>query len=294
MDVVKKSYIQLHIAVLLFGFTAILGDLIALPAILIVWWRVLITSLSMLFFVNIVLKLRSLSWRKIGYIGMIGVIVGLHWVTFYGAIKLSNASVAVVCMATTAFFTTFTEAIINGAKIKRLDLIMATIVIPFMVLIFYNVPVHMTDGLLVGIVSALLAALFTTLNKHVVNEVDSYTITFVELGSAFLFLSLLMMLGVFDVDYDQIWPPSINDWIYLLALALLCTTMAFILSLKALRHISAFASNLVINLEPVYGVILAALILNDHEQLTPSFYIGGLGIVAVVFGYPFLKNKYKG
>lgn len=291
MDEVKKAYVKLHIAVVLFGFTAILGDLIDLHAIVLVWWRVLITSLSMFLFYSYIRSIGSMPRVLILKIMGIGLVVGLHWLTFYGAIKLSNASVAVICMATTALFTSIIEPIIHRRKIEKLDLIFGVAVIPCMLLIFSTLEDRMLVGFIVGIVSAFLAALFATLNKLVVDQVDSYSITFIELGSSWVFISMILLSGIFDIGLDEIMPPSIMDWVYVLILALLCTTLAFVLSLDALKHITAFASNLVINLEPLYGIILAAVLLHEHEQLDYTFYIGGLSLVAIVFSYPILKKR---
>ena len=292
MSVQKKAYRDLHIAVFLFGFTAILGDLIDLKALPLVWWRVLLTSGSLLFLIKGHLIRKIPTKVILQYMG-IGVIVALHWLTFYGAIKMANASIALVCLATTSFFTALLEPLLLGKKVRGYELALGLLIIPGMALIVQNTDLSMLAGIGVGLSSALFAALFSILNKKMIAQADEMSITFIEIGSAWLFLSLVLpfvLLG--ESGSMQFWP-SLKDWAYLLVLALLCTTWAYILALKALHHLSAFASNLTINLEPVYGVILAYFLLNDSSELSLGFYIGGLLIVISVFSYPLLRKRFE-
>lgn len=292
MDQTKRAYLELHIAVLLFGFTAILGDLIQLSAVMIVWWRVLITCISLLYFVQFGRRLKPIPRDKIFKFLGIGILVAMHWITFYGAIKLSNASVALICLASTSLFTAFLEPAILGRSTKKLQVIMGLMIIPGMWLIVNTVDVSMVNGIYVGIISALLAAIFSTLNKKLIDDADSYSITFLELGSAWVFISLLIPVLIWNGTDIQFWPKEL-DWVYLLILALLCTTLAYILSLRALKHVSAFVANLTINLEPVYGILLAIVLLNDHKELSPRFYLGVVLISVIVFSYPVIKKKLK-
>lgn len=281
----KRAYLELHLAVLLWGFTAILGDLIQLSALVLVWWRVLITSVSLVFFVRARRLIRDIGWAQVLRFAGIGVLAGLHWICFYGAIKLANASVSLICMATTSFFTSLLEPFIMRQPVRWLDILLGLLVVPGMALVVSGTADSMNIGILVGLLSAFLAATFGTLNKKYIGKSDPLRITFLELGSAWLFLSLLLPF----VPTETFWP-SPTDWGYLLVLALLCTTFAYALSLRALYHLSAFAANLTINLEPVYGIGLAWILLNDHQELGPYFYIGVLIIMVVVFSYPLLKR----
>ncbi len=290
MDKIKGAYLELHIAVLLYGFTAILGDLIQLSAVMIVWWRVLITCISLLYFIRFGKKLRSIPRDKIFKFLGVGILVALHWITFYGAIKLSNASVALICFASTSLFTSFLEPAILGRSIEKLQVIMGMMIIPGMWLIVNTVDTAMMNGIYVGILSALLAAIFSTLNKKLIDDADSYSITFLELGSACIFISILIPILLWNGTEIQFMPVGM-DWPYLIILALLCTTLAYILSLRALKHVSAFVANLTINLEPVYGILLAIILLNDHKELSPRFYLGVVLIGAIVFSYPLIKKK---
>jgi drug/metabolite transporter (DMT)-like permease len=292
MTPVQRAYLELHIAVLLFGFTAILGDLIELSAVVLVWWRVFITSISLLFLIKVAKLFKTLPRRTIFQYMGIGVLVGLHWIAFYGAIKLANASIAVVCMATTSFFTALLEPLIMRQRIKGYELILGILVIPGMALIVNSTSVSMLSGIWVGLLAAFLAALFATLNKRMVGKSDEMSITFLELGSAWLFISVILPFFFSTSEEAQLFWPTTSDWMYLIILALLCTTLAYVLALRSLRHLSAFASNLAINLEPVYGIILAWLILNENEELTGNFYWGVVVILIAVFSYPLLRKRF--
>ncbi len=281
------AYIQLHIAVVLFGFTAILGDLITLDATPLVWWRVLLSSISMILLVRVFSLVSEVGWSNILKFSGIGIITACHWVTFYASIKYANASVALVCLATTSLFTAFLEPFLLRTALRRLDIVIGLIIVPAMFLIVSNLEVSMYMGVYLGISSAVLAALFASLNKKLINKASPLRISFIELTSATLFLTIVLWL-FFDLP-DALQPQG-NDWMYLIILALLCTTLAHYLSMASLRHISAFNSVLIINLEPVYGIILAALLLKEYQELTPNFYVGALIIIATVFAYPLLNK----
>jgi len=291
----KGAYIKIHIAVLLFGFTAILGDIIQLPAVMIVWWRVLLTSFSLLFFIQFGKKLKEIPLKQIRTYAIIGMIIGLHWICFYGSVKLSNASVCLICMSTTSLFTSLIEPILVRTKFNKFELMLSAMIIPGMLLIVNNIDLSYMAGVWVGLASALLAAIFSTLNKANIKGADPYTISFIELSSAWGMISIMLIFLWISGNQPAVFLPSgINDWIFLITLALLCTTLAHVLSLQALKYLSAFASNLVINLEPVYGILLAIVILKEHKELNPMFYLGASIILLSVLSYPFLNKKFNG
>lgn len=289
MNSTKIAYIKLHIAVLLFGLTAILGAKIQLAALELVWWRVLLTCVSLLFLIQFGRQLKSIPRKYIFQFLGIGIIIALHWICFFGAIKLSNASITLVCMATQSFFTALTEPVILKEKIKGYELFLGVLMVPGMFLIVNGVSEGMLLGIGVGLLSAFFGALFTSFNKKLVHVSDSKNITFLELGAAWLFITVLLP---FFRNSEIPFIPQGNDWMYLVILALLCTTLAFVLALQALEYISAFASNLIVNLEPIYGIILAIFFLNENEELSLSFYAGVIVILGAIFLYPFIKKKY--
>lgn len=280
----NRAYAELHLAVFLWGFTAILGDLISLNAVTLVWWRVLLTSISLLAFVRVGKIVREVGKRQALIFAALGCVVALHWVTFYGAIKLANASVGLICLATTALFSSILEPLIVKRKFLWYEMALGLFILPGIWLIIDGVDASMTTGVLVGLSSALLVTIFTTFNKLYVEKTEPLRITFIELTAGTLFLTpfLPFMPGNF-------WPEPV-DWLYLIVLAVLCTTLTNFLFLRALKQLSAFAANLTVNLEPVYGIALAYFLLNDAEELTPSFYWGTGLILVAVFGYAGLKR----
>lgn len=282
------AYIQLHIAVILYGWTAVLGGLISISAISLVWWRVMITSFSLIFFIGLGRRLLAIDKKKILIYMGIGVIVGMHWICFYSSVKMANASIALITMATTSLFTAIIEPLLFRRRFNSLEIIIGLMIIPCMILIVRNIDISLIEGFMVGLLSAFLASLFASLNKKYVEDATPYVISFLEMFGAFLFISICLPFVINDI---QAIMPTSTDWIYLIILALLCTTLAFVLSMMALKHVSAFDSNLVINLEPIYGIGLAVIVLKEHEQLTPLFYMGGILLMLIVFSHPILAKK---
>lgn len=291
MDPIRRAWIEMHLAVLLFGFTAILGAWISLSALSLVWWRVLLTSLSLVLLLRGFGALRRMPLRlMLSYAG-IGVVVAIHWVAFYGAIKLSNASITLVCMATTSLFTAFLEPLFTRQRLRGVEVILGLMMIPGMILVVRHIEPGHWYGVLAGLAAALLASIFSILNKQLVSRASEMEITLLELGSAWIFLSLVLG-GLSLAGITFVIEPAPTDWIWLIVLALVCTTLAYILALRALRHLSAFASNLTINLEPVYGIILAILLLGEHHDLDLKFYLGVAMILGAVLLYPWLKRRW--
>lgn len=284
-----RAYLELHLAVFLWGFTAILGDLIELSAVTLVWWRVFLTSLSLVAFIRIGKLYKEVGKTQLLRLAGIGLLTGLHWVAFYGSIKLANASIALICMATTSLFSSLLEPLIVKSPFRWIELLLGIFILPGIWLVAEGSADNMNLGIIVGLASAFLAALFTNLNKRYMGETDAMRVTFIELGGATIFLGLLLpFLGT-----ETFFPTRSIDWVYLLVLALLCTTLTYVLSLRALRKLSAFATNLTVNLEPVYGIFLAYFLLNDSQELNPSFYWGTFIIMLSVFGYAAIDRYQK-
>lgn len=280
----------MHFVVLLYGLTAILGELIQLPAVVLVWWRVLITSISFLFFIQFGKAILILPKKIILKFLGIGSIVGFHWICFYGSIKFANASVALVAMATTTFFTSLIEPILFKRKLQTFEIVLSLILIPGMMLVVTNLNLNMRMGLWIGLLSAFLAALFSILNKKYLNEASEIQISFLEIFGAFLLLSIVLPFYLLFNESVNFFPAP-KDWGYLLILSLLCTTLTYYLSLIALRKMSAFESNLIFNLEPVYGIALAIVLLSEHQELSSKFYYGVAIILLSVFIYPILQKR---
>ncbi len=284
-----RAYLELHVAVFLWGFTAILGDWIALSALVLVWWRVFLTPLSLLPFSRVKTLLQDVGRAQLLRFLGIGAITGLHWLTFYGSIKLANASIALICMATTSFFSSLLEPLLLRRPFRPLDTAVGLLILPGIVLIVRGTAASLNLGIAVGLASAFLAALFTVLNKKYIERTDPIRITFVEMIGALGLLSLLLPFFLARTPAAHFWPAP-QDWLLLLILALACTTFTFVLSLRSLRHLSAFSANLTVNLEPVYGILLAYFLLNDGRELTPRFYLGVLIVLVAVFSHPVITR----
>ena len=198
-----------------------------------------------------------------------------------------------VCYATTAFFTSILEPILTEKKLEKTELLLGFLVIPGMVLIGQSIPRGMWFGILLGIISAILIACFAIYNKKWIDKADPTSITFIEMTSSWLFISLLLPF-FYAYSPESSFLPSQMDWVYLLILSLLCTTLAFVLNLRSLKHISAFTSTLIGNLEVLYGIALAIIILQENKELSFSFYIGALVVLLSVFGHPFINKKLAG
>ncbi len=289
MDIKKRAYLIFHFCVILWGFTAILGDLISLSAIVLVWWRVFLTSIGMYSFSKVRSSIMSINrseiWRLLG----IGVVIGAHWICFYGSVKLANASIALIGLSLTAFFTALVEPLLSDRSFSRSDLLFGLAVIPGIILIAGGLEGNMMVGLIVGLIAALLSAVFAIMNKTSLHITNPETMTFVEMSGAWLFMNIVLLFAFLSGNLGTMTPSS-NDWFWIFVLVCGCTIVPFILHLIALRHLTAFASNLITHLEPVYGILMAYFILKDHEQLSPSFYWGGAIVMATVFLYP-VMNK---
>lgn len=277
----KKALIQLHIAVFLAGFTAILGKLIELNEGLLVWYRLLITVVTLGFILYIKKELQRIPSKDMLKIFGVGAIVGLHWLTFYGSIKYSTISVALVCFSATGFFTAFLEPLILRRKIIITEVLLGLLAIAGIYIIFDFHPQYKT-GIIFGIISAMGSATFPILNKQLLVRFSPRILTLYELTGGLLALTLLVPLYLIQFPAAY-YLPTPGDWGWLLILAWLCTVLSFDLQLKALKKISAFTANLTYNLEPVYGIILAFIFFNESENLNSHFYIGlALILLAVV------------
>lgn len=291
MTKMKRAYIELHIAILLFGLTAILGKLITLDAVPLVWWRVLITSVSLLFFIGLRQTIRHLSPRLMMQFALTGFLLAIHWVTFFLSLKLANVSVALVAFATQSFFTAFLEPLIVGGKIRRHELLAGFLIIPAMILIVSDLDFSLRLGLWVGLFSSFIYAVFASYSKRLIDTASPVQISFFQLSGAWVFVTFLLPFMV-DFKADKFVPEG-PDLLYMLILTLLCTSFAYVLSMRALRYISAFDSNLALNLEPIYGIIMAWLLFSEDKELSTSFYFGGAIIIATVVAYPIMKRRSK-
>jgi drug/metabolite transporter (DMT)-like permease len=285
----RRALIELHICVVLWGFTAILGKLITLPATQLVWWRMLLVTVALACFPRVWRALKTIPPRLMLTFAGIGGVVALHWLAFYGSVKLANASVAATTMALAPAVTALIEPAITGARFERHNLLLGILVIPGVALVVGGIPGSMHLGFWVGVISAALAALFNALNKRFLGHQDAMAVTWLELGAGFVVLAAIAAFAA--PDGAGVVLPSVRDGAWLLVLAILCTLIPFAVSLATLRHLSAFTAQLAINLEPLYAIVLAVLFLGEARELGMSFFIGVAIVLTAVFGHGWLQTR---
>jgi len=303
------AWIQIHCCVFLWGFTAVLGRLIELTALPLVLWRMLLVTAALLLWPQVWRSIANVRGQlRFAYAGA-GALVALHWLTFYASVKLANASVTATCMALVPAFISVIEPWLLRRPFERTELALGILVLPGVALVVGGTPDGMNVGIALGIASALLVALFSSLNKRMIGGAPPLAITALEMGSGamcLVALSLVVSLsGVrdgIDATGDSVLAqltdpaalqrlPAGRDLVLLPVLAFGCTLVPFSLSLVALRHLSAYASALAVNLEPVYAILLASLVLAEQRELEPTFYAGAAILLGVVLLFPALHMR---
>jgi drug/metabolite transporter (DMT)-like permease len=285
-----KYQVTLHLIIFIWGFTAILGKLIEADAFILVWYRVLIAAFSLWLLLFILKRNRKIDstkdkWRSIG----VGAIVALHWLTFFLSIKFSTASLTIICLATTTIHVAWLEPLVMKRAFLWSELTLGVLIIGGIYLIANEgTQEGLVIGMSLGLLSALLAALFSVFNQKLVQTVSPSKITLYEMFSATLLMTFFLVFTE-RFSFDQL-SISLNDTLLLLFLGVVCTSIAFLITIEIQKLLGAFTVTLSINMEPIYTLGLAALILNEHKELNYTFYIGASIIVFAVFGNAFLKN----
>jgi drug/metabolite transporter (DMT)-like permease len=277
------NHLKLHLIVFIYGFTAILGKLISLSAIHLVWYRMLIAALVLFFLLKINKTNALLPRRELSKIFGVGLIVGAHWITFFGAVKLSNVSVTLVCLSSATLFTSLLEALFHTKRIKITEVVIGLVIIAGIYLIF-QFETRYWQGIVVATISAFLAAVFTVINSRLVKVHRARIISFYEMLAGFAGISLYLLFTN-GLSILKILPPF-ADIVYLLILGIVCTAFAFVVQVDVMKKLSAYIVALTINLEPVYGILLAFFIFGTSEYMSAGFYIGTFFIMLSVFGYP--------
>ncbi|WP_158961366.1 DMT family transporter [Myroides fluvii] len=285
-----KSNLLLHLIVFVWGFTAILGNLITLDALPLVWYRIVIAVITLLLLFAFKRQTLQESKSNISKFLAAGIVIALHWLTFFWAIKVSNVSVTLACLSTGAFFTSILEPIFYKRKIIAYEVFFGFIVVCALGLIF-SVSTEYVEGIMLALSAACLSAVFSIINGKFAQHSSASIITFYEMVGGLLILSLyLLFSGGFTAEFFVV---TTSDWLWLLVLGTFCTAFAFIGSVYVMKYITPFTVMLTINLEPVYGILLAILIFKDSEKMSPEFYVGALLILSTVVLNAIVKNRKK-
>lgn len=285
----RKAFIQLHTAIFLAGFTGILGRLINLNEGMLVIYRLIITVLSLWILFFFQKKITRIPVREMLRIFGVGFIAVMHWVTFYGSIKYSNISVALVCFSAVGFFSAVLEPIIFRKRIKLTELFFGLLAIAGIAIIFHFDPQY-KKGIAIGIASSILASLFPIFNRQFVRHYSPETVTLYELTGGLITLSIFLPVYLWLLP-DGNYIPTLADIGWLFVLSWVCTVLAFNLSMASLKKVSAFTVNLSYNIEPVYGITLAFLVFHENKFLSGQFYIGLAMIVCSVFLQTFMVYR---
>jgi drug/metabolite transporter (DMT)-like permease len=290
-----QDYLKLHFLVFLWGFTAILGKLISIPAMEMVFFRTVLAAAGMAFLLIIARKSFRVSPSDAIRLGLTGSIVAVHWLTFFASGRVSNPSTSLVGFATCSLWTALIEPMVKGQKIQKLELGLGVIVLAGLYVIFttnFQYPL----GLLLGIASGFTIAIFAVINSELVKRFDSYTITFYEMMGAGITLAIFfpIYLSQWSTTGSLELTPTPLDWIWLALLAFVCTVYAYAAAINLMKRMSVFTIQLTLNLEPVYGILLALLVFREKEVMDVGFYIGTVIIMSAVFAYPWLRKMVSG
>lgn len=285
-----KNHLHLHLIVFIWGFTAILGELITLDALPLVWTRILIAVGFVFLFIKLSKRSLVLNIKTITLFFICGFVIAIHWLTFFHAIKISNISITLACISTGAFFTSLLEPIFYKRKIIWYEVFLGIMVVVGLLIIF-SFETQYIEGILTALLSAALSATFSIINGKFANKYDSLIISFYELlGGLFVLTVFLFLLGDFNA---QVFNFQGFDWLWLLILGSVCTAYPFIATIDIMKYLSPYTVMLTINLEPIYGTILAVILFTENEKMTPAFYIGAIIILSTVILNTYFKKLKK-
>ena len=286
----SKSLLHFHFIVFIFGFTAILGSLISVNSYQIVWFRVLIAALTIIVVIKILKKSIQISLSQLLILVFCGFLISLHWVFFFKAIKVSNVSVTLSILSLGAFITSFLEPFFYKKKIVKYEVVFGIIVAAGTIIVF-KTQLHYLEGIIYALIAVLFSVFFTLINGKIINYLPSITISFYELSSGFFIISFILLLrGDFSSELIKI---TQDDLLWLLILGTICTAYAFVISVDVMKHLSPYTIMISINMEPIYGMLLAYLLLGDNEKMSSLFYVGFFLIFFSVIMNGYLKLRVK-
>lgn len=285
-----QNHIALHVIVFVWGFTGILGKVIQIPYYSIVWYRMLIAAVSLFLYLLLAKKQWDFSTKKLASFFGVGFIVAAHWATFFAALQVSNVSIVLSTLASTTLFVAFLEPLIHRRRIILYELVLGVLVILGLFLIF-QFESQFSLGIVLSLFAAFFAALFSTLNGVLVRHTPSTQISFWEMFGGLVGMSIYILL--FENFTPRDFSPSGLDIFYLLVLGVICTALAFVISVQVMKVLSPFTVSISVNMEPIYAIILALIFFGDDEKMTPGFYAGALIILGTVLANGALKQLKK-
>ena len=288
-----RDYLKLHFVVFLWGTTAVMAKLITIPATEMLFHRTWMAAAGLFVLALITRTVLKYTLKDLLSMLGIGLIVGLHWVAFFVGGQISTASLSLVGFATCSLWAALLEPLVNRQPVKALEIFLGLAVMAGLYIIFRS-EFHFMTGFLLSILSGLLAAVFGIMNSKLVKRISSVAIAFYEMTGAFLFVVLILPLyqAYYAAGGELQMIPAPADWVYLLILSLLCSVFAFTMSVDLMNRLSVFTVQLTLNLEPVYGIILAVILLGEGSVMGTSFYVGTSVILVAVLLYPWLKKRF--
>ena len=288
MDATKKNLLILHLTVFVWGFTGVLGKVISIDAVPMVWYRVLIASVTLFAWFIFTKKNIKITKKQFLQFFLTGGLVAIHWIFFFYAIKISTVSVTLVCLSSFTLFTAILEPLIKKQSVFVGDILVGLLIISGIYMIF-KFETQYTLGIIFGLSAAVASSLFSIINSTLVQKSEPSIIGFYELVGGLFWITLYRLYdgSLLNMPFNL----STKDWFYIAILGTLCTSVAYVAGVSVMRTLSAFRTALVTNLEPVYGIFLAYIFFKDKEQMTGGFYIGAVIILASVFLYPIYKNR---
>lgn len=282
---VGRNLLILHLTVIVWGFTGILGNLISVSAIHLVWYRVLIAFLSLAVYFLYRRQSFAVSIKEFVQFFLTGGVVGLHWVFFFSSIKASTVSVTLVCLSSATLFTAFIEPLFYRRRVSKMEVLVGLFIILGIYLIF-KFESKYVSGIVLGLLAALSAALFATINSKLVKKSGATVISLYEMFGAWVWISVFMLVSG---GFDRSMRATAADWTYLLLLGTVCTSGAYVAAVSVMKEISAFRVALVSNMEPIYGIVLAWVFFGQSEKMSAGFYTGAVIILGAVFVYPIIR-----
>ncbi|MBF0694484.1 MAG: DMT family transporter [Flavobacterium sp.] len=282
-----KSYLSLHLIVFIWGFTAVLGELISVKEASLVWYRMLLASIMLWIFAKYTKRNLILPRKDLAKLVLVGFLIAIHWIFFFRAINISNVSITLAMFSAGAFFASLLEPLLYKRKMLWYEVFFGLIIMGGLAIIM-QVEVDYLEGIYSALFSVLMGVLFTLSNGKLINRYDSVVITLYEFIAGFVLVTIyLAFSGSFTAQFFEV---SGTDWVLILLLASVCTAYAFTASVHVMKRLTPYTVMLTTNLEPVYGIVLAYFLIGGDEKMSLSFYIGALIILATVILNGIIKN----